>query len=182
MGDVTGVAVIWARRCGSGARYGAPADRRTDASTTPAARDRANYSPSAGADQTAAQRPIGGVVGSAKTVVASINPAPITLAIVACFVICVLPRSQGSGAGLLIRFRSRSSSARHLAGQTNGAELLFQFLPRRRVCPTRCRVRSRLRPAPPPNEEACAHRATLIHRASAGSRSRWRPSGIDALA
>jgi hypothetical protein len=64
MGDVTGVAVIWARRCGSGACYGAhaPADRRTDASTTPAARDRADYSPTAGADQTAAQRPIGGIV------------------------------------------------------------------------------------------------------------------------
>jgi hypothetical protein len=62
MGDVTGVAVIWARRCGSGACYGAhaPADRRTDAST--AARDRANYSPSAGAYQTAAHRPIGGIV------------------------------------------------------------------------------------------------------------------------
>jgi hypothetical protein len=64
MGDVTVVAVIWAWRCGSGARYGAhaPADRRTDASTTPAARDRADYSPTAGADQTAAQRPIGGIV------------------------------------------------------------------------------------------------------------------------
>ena len=64
MGDVTGIAVIWAGRCCGGARYSAhaPADRRTDASTTPAARDRANYSPSARADQTAAQRPIGGVV------------------------------------------------------------------------------------------------------------------------
>ena len=36
-----------------------------------------------------------GLYGSAKAVVASINPAPITLAIVACFVIRVLPRSQG---------------------------------------------------------------------------------------
>ena len=56
MDDVTVVAVIWAWRGGGGARYGAhaPADRRTDASTTPAARDRADYSPSAGADQTAA--------------------------------------------------------------------------------------------------------------------------------
>src|SRR5271169_478574 len=64
MDDVTVVAVIWAWRCASGARYGAhaPADRRTDASTTPAARDRADYSPSAGADQTAAHRPIGGIV------------------------------------------------------------------------------------------------------------------------
>ena len=41
MGDVTVVVVIWAWRCGSGARYSAhaPADRRTDAGTTPAARD-----------------------------------------------------------------------------------------------------------------------------------------------
>ena len=64
MGDVTAIAVIWARGCGGGARYGAhaPADRRTDASTTPAACDRADYSPSAGADQTAAHRPIGGIV------------------------------------------------------------------------------------------------------------------------
>ena len=51
MDDVTGVAVIWTRRRGSGARDGAhaPADRRTDASTMPAARDRADYCPSAGA-------------------------------------------------------------------------------------------------------------------------------------
>jgi len=58
------VAVIWAWRCGSGARYGAhaSADRRTDASTTSAARDRADYRPSAGADQTAAHRAIGGIV------------------------------------------------------------------------------------------------------------------------
>jgi hypothetical protein len=64
MGDVTAVAVIWAWRRGSGARYGAhaPADRRTDASTMPAARDRADYSPGAGADQTAAQRSIRGIV------------------------------------------------------------------------------------------------------------------------
>ena len=58
------VAVIWAWRCGSGARYGAhaSADRHTDASTTSAARDRADYRPSAGADQTAAHRAIGGIV------------------------------------------------------------------------------------------------------------------------
>ena len=58
------VAVIWAWRCGSSARYGAhaSADRRTDASTTSAARDRADYRPSAGADQTAAHRAIGGIV------------------------------------------------------------------------------------------------------------------------
>lgn len=64
MGDVTVVAVIWTWRCGSGARYGAqtPADRRADAGTMPAARDRADYRPSAGADQTAAHRPIGGIV------------------------------------------------------------------------------------------------------------------------
>ena len=56
--------MIWAWRCGSGARYGAhaSADRRTDASTTSAARDRADYRPSAGADQTAAHRAIGGIV------------------------------------------------------------------------------------------------------------------------
>ena len=64
MGDVMVVAVIWAWRCGSCARYGAhaSADRRTDASTTSAARDRADYRPSAGADQTAAHRAIGGIV------------------------------------------------------------------------------------------------------------------------
>jgi hypothetical protein len=64
MGDVMVVAVIWAWRCGSGARYGAhaSADRRTDASTTSAARDRADYRPSAGTDQTAAHRAIGGIV------------------------------------------------------------------------------------------------------------------------
>ena len=64
MRDVTAVAVIWWWRCGSGTRYGAhaPADRRTDASATPAARDRADDSPSAGADQTAANRPIGWIV------------------------------------------------------------------------------------------------------------------------
>ena len=56
MGDVTVVAVIWTWRCGSGARYGAqtPADRRADAGTMPAARDRADYSPGAGAYQTTA--------------------------------------------------------------------------------------------------------------------------------
>ena len=64
MGDVTGVAVIGTRRCGSGARDGAhaPADSRADASTMAAAGDRADYSPSAGAYQTAAHRPIGGIV------------------------------------------------------------------------------------------------------------------------
>lgn len=80
-----------------------------------------------------------GLYGSAKAVVANINPAPITLAMVDCFVIRVLPRSYGSGAGLLIRLRSRSSSTRHPTGQTNGAGLQFQSLPRPRVCPTRCR-------------------------------------------
>jgi hypothetical protein len=61
----------------------------------PGARDRADYSPSAGADQTAAHRPIGGIVRSAKAVVANINPVPITLAMVDCFVIRLLPRSFG---------------------------------------------------------------------------------------
>ena len=64
MGHVSVVAVIWTSRCASSARYGAqaPADRRTDASTMPAARDRADYSASAGADQTAAQCSIRGIV------------------------------------------------------------------------------------------------------------------------
>src|ERR1700741_3611145 len=52
-----------------------------------------------------------GLYGSAKAVGARINPAALTLAIVACFVIRVLPRIHGSGAVLLIRFRSRSSCA-----------------------------------------------------------------------
>lgn len=47
-----------------------------------------------------------GLYGSAKAVVANINPAPITLAMVDCFVIRFLPRSYGSGAGLLISLRS----------------------------------------------------------------------------
>jgi hypothetical protein len=43
MSDVTVLVVIWAWRCGSGPRSGAHAttDRRTDARTMPAARDRA---------------------------------------------------------------------------------------------------------------------------------------------
>src|SRR5271169_2579778 len=61
-----------------------------------------------------------GLYGSAKAVLANINPAPITLAMVDCFVIRFLPRSSGSGAGLLISLRSRSSSTRHATGQTNG--------------------------------------------------------------
>ena len=59
------IAMMWARRCGGSARYGAhaPADRRTDTSTTPAPGDRANDSPGAGADQAAPQRSLGGIVG-----------------------------------------------------------------------------------------------------------------------
>jgi hypothetical protein len=58
------VAVMWSRRRGSGARYGAnaPADRRTDTGTMPAARDRSDHGSGAGADQAAANRPLGGIV------------------------------------------------------------------------------------------------------------------------
>jgi hypothetical protein len=65
MSDVMAViAVIWARRCGGSARDGAdaPADRRTDAGTTPAARDCADDSSGSGPDQTAAYRAINGIV------------------------------------------------------------------------------------------------------------------------
>ena len=54
-----------------------------------------------------------GLYGSATAVVANINPAPITLAMVDCFVIRFLPRSYESGAGCLISLRSRSNSTRH---------------------------------------------------------------------
>ena len=140
MGDVMVVAVIWAWRCGSGARYGAhaSADRRTDASTTSAARDRADYRPSAGATRPPTARSAG-LYGSATAVVANISPAPITLAMVDCFVIRFLPRSYESGAGCLISLRSRSNSTRHATGQTNGTGLQFQSRPRPRVCPTRYR-------------------------------------------
>jgi hypothetical protein len=66
MSDVMAViAVMWARRCGGSARYGtyAPADRRTDAGTTPAARDCADDGSGSGPEQTAAYRAIGGIVG-----------------------------------------------------------------------------------------------------------------------
>jgi hypothetical protein len=65
MSDVMAViAVIWVRRSGGSARYGAdaPADRRTDAGTTPAAGDCADDSSSSGPDHTAAYRPIGWIV------------------------------------------------------------------------------------------------------------------------
>ena len=80
-----------------------------------------------------------GLYGSATAVVANINPAPITLAMVDCFVIRFLPRSYESGAGCLISLRSRSNSTRHATGQTNGTGLQFQSRPRPRVCPTRHR-------------------------------------------
>ena len=59
------VAVIGARGCGGSARdrANAPADRRTDTSTMPAARDRANESPGAGTNQAAANSPLSGIVG-----------------------------------------------------------------------------------------------------------------------
>ena len=58
------VTVMWARRCGRSAGYGAhtSADRRTDTSTVPAAGDRADYRSSAGADQAAADRALSGIV------------------------------------------------------------------------------------------------------------------------
>ena len=99
MGDVMVVAVIWAWRRGSGARYGAhaSADRRTDASTTSAARDRADYRPVPAPTRPPPTARSAGLYGSATAVVANINPAPITLAMVDCFVIRFLPRSYESG-------------------------------------------------------------------------------------
>jgi hypothetical protein len=118
MGDVTVVAVIWAWRCGSGARYRAqtPADRRTDASTTPAARDRADYSPSAGADQTAADRPIRGIVrvreGRGRQHQSSADQAGYGRLLGHL----LSTEKLGSGAGLLIRLRSSFGSTRHATG------------------------------------------------------------------
>ena len=66
MNDVMAIVrVMGTRRCGSGTRYGthAPADSRTDTSTTTASCDRTDYSPGAGADQPSSQRSLGGVVG-----------------------------------------------------------------------------------------------------------------------
>jgi hypothetical protein len=78
------IAVVWRRWCRGSPRYGAhaSADCRTDASTTPAAGDRTNDSPGAGADQAA---------------VANSNPAPITLATVDCLFIRFLPTRCGEG-------------------------------------------------------------------------------------
>lgn len=58
------IAVMWARRCGGSARYGAdtPANRRTDAGTAPAAGDCADDSSGSGTEQTTADRAIGGIV------------------------------------------------------------------------------------------------------------------------
>jgi hypothetical protein len=63
-GGTVVIAVARARGCGSSAGYGADAsaNRRSYASTTPAARDRADYSPGAGTNQTAADRAIGRIV------------------------------------------------------------------------------------------------------------------------
>ena len=59
------VAVMGTRRCGSSTRYGAnaPADGRTDTSTTAASRDSTDHSPGAGADQPSSQRSLGRIVG-----------------------------------------------------------------------------------------------------------------------
>jgi hypothetical protein len=65
MGDVLViVAVMWAGRRGGCTRQGAyPSTNRGTNTGTPAApRDRTNYSPGAGADETAAQRSLGGIV------------------------------------------------------------------------------------------------------------------------
>jgi hypothetical protein len=61
---VVTVTVTWARGRGSGARDGAHtcADRRSYASTTPAARDRADYGTGAGTNQTATERALRGIV------------------------------------------------------------------------------------------------------------------------
>ena len=64
-----------------------PANRRTDASTTLAAGNRADNSSGAGLDQTTANHAICGTVWSAEAVVANNSPAPITLTIVDRFLI-----------------------------------------------------------------------------------------------
>ena len=66
MNDVMAIVrVMGTRRCGSGTRYGthAPADSRTDTSTTTASCDRTDYSSGAGADQSSSQRSVGRIVG-----------------------------------------------------------------------------------------------------------------------
>ena len=152
MGDVTVVVVIWAWRCGSGARYSAhaPADRRTDAGTTPAARDRADYSPSAGANQTAAQRPIGGVVrireGCRRQHQSGADHACY------CRLLCHSRSTEKLGEWsrpvdtLAIEVRLNSPYSK-----TNKRHwVAVPVLGRPRVRPTRCRARAHLRPAPPP--------------------------------
>jgi hypothetical protein len=83
------IAVMWAWRCGGSARYGAyaPADRRTDAGTTPAARDCANDSSGSGPTKPPPIARSAGLYGSAEAVIVNKSPAPITLAIVDCFLI-----------------------------------------------------------------------------------------------
>src|SRR5205085_6225517 len=66
------VAVICRTRAcrrGGSAGYGAQsaADRRADAGATPAAGDRTDDSPGAGAEQTPAERPLTGIVGIRKS-------------------------------------------------------------------------------------------------------------------
>src|SRR5271167_3245631 len=67
-----------------------------------------------------------GLYGYAKAAVANINPAPIRLVMVDCFVIRFLPRSYGSGAGLLLAIEVQLNSP--CKGQTNGVRLQFQSL------------------------------------------------------
>jgi hypothetical protein len=160
MGDVTGVAVIWTRRCGSGPRDGAhaPADRRADASTMPAAGDRADYSPSAGAYQTAAHRPIGGIVrvreGRRRQHQSSADYA--------CYgrLLCH-SRSTEEARGV----EPACWSACYRGPAQRAIQRDKQMA--RGCSSSRCRARSRLRPP----EEACAQRATPIRCASAELRS-----------
>jgi hypothetical protein len=141
MGDVTAIAVIGAWGCGSGARYGAhaPADRRTDASTTPAACDRADYSPSAGADQTAAHRPIGGIVrvreGCGRQHQSSADHAGYGRLL--CHSLSTEKLWEWSRP--VDQLAIESNSTRHATRQTNGTRLQFQSL-----------ARPRVRPHPPP--------------------------------
>ena len=63
-GGTAVIAAVWGRWCRGSPGYGtqASADSSTDASTMPAAGDRTNNSPGAGADQAAAERTFAGIV------------------------------------------------------------------------------------------------------------------------
>jgi hypothetical protein len=108
-----------------------------------------------------------GLYGSAKAVVANINPAPITLAMVDCFVNPVLPRKLWEWSRPIDRLaiEVQLNVPCNLTNKWRGVAVPVPN------APARCRAPSHLRPAPPPSEEACAQRATLIGGASTGSRS-----------